>query len=517
MPPRHRNRRRTPATDRQNRRSDKKTSSVTQQAETQEDKEMLEQELNATTTEAQPNRGNLSWAKKNETLLKGLKGTALIGSAAATGTIAGKIAAAASIKPPPPNDFTAEVIAHAKENAVTVYSQAFDANGAPIPGTKAFGSGWFIEGTEGRLIGTAEHVLTWDPEQLAALNLPDGAKFQYWVVPNEGELAGQQIAFKPPAAEALDAKHDVAIVDLGRETNYAGLEIAPPNSVEIGDSVGMVGTPGYAPSYAGTFKQVTVSTVDDTELVLDGYVHHGYSGSLLIDGQGRVIGINTSAPIRPFGPDRDWDGTPDYYDELSIGVATRIEPFQALLDNYRESEAYKLLTNNAATHESASVRGVLEGPPLRVEERISEETYEAAEKAHHRRGTVEEKVEEATNSDAIDAIAATGSNNAPLVDKGAFGTQVPQFPHDNRAHEAFDLARATGGESSAPLVIKTSADNDITGELTRWHRGHDSLHADLLGIDNPAETNNILGQELGIDDSSKSLWDLISEAIAEAA
>lgn len=467
---------------------------------------MLEQELNAT-TEAQPNRGRLSWAKKNEKLLKG---TALLGTAAGTGAIAGKLAvAAATLKPTPPNGFTAETLAHVKENVVTVYMEAVDANGIPIPGTKFMGSGFFIRDTQGQLVGTAEHVLTLSDAELEALNLPEGATWRYSVKPHEGELAGQLIEVKPPAPAALDAGNDLGIVDLGRTTSYTGLELAPDNSVQIADTVGAVGVPGYWSELGGTFKQLSVSTIRDNEFVLDGFIHHGFSGSVLFDTQGRVIGINTSAPIRPFGPDRDWDGTPDYYDELSFGIATRVEPFKALLEGYKESDAYRLLTT--ARTESTFINA-------RYSHGDEEKFVDKPARAEEARPK-ESRHDDATDSDAheraIDALADTGSN-VPLVNKVAWGGALPQLSSDNRVHEqAFDLATATGGESS-PIVVRTSAETarDLNAELTPWHHGNGELRAELL---DPLGINPEVNPDIGPDAGSSSLWDHIAELLANAA
>lgn len=285
---------------------------------------MLSPETNATAEEKMPGGSVTKWVKKNDKFLLG----AAIGSG---GAIAGAVAVAAATVPPG-NGIDPAILEHAKENAVTILTVAYDANGEALGAVQ--GSGFFIAGTDGRLLGTAAHNFN-----TSELNLPEDAEIRVFIRPDGGTLEGQLIEVKPPSGTAVDAANDVAIVDLGQTTNYTGIEIAPEGSVELGETVWSVGTP-LNQMFEGTVRQVAVSSLEghlqdpDTKLFkeeesenviqLDGVFHKGHSGGPVFDSDGRLVAIITHGPG----------------DEVTITFATQSEPFKELLERYKASPEF---------------------------------------------------------------------------------------------------------------------------------------------------------------------------------
>ena len=305
---------------------------------------MLTPETTNANAEAQQMPGGRikNWAKKNDQFLLGATTTG-IGAAAGA-------AAFAALTRPPPNGIDPDIAAHVKENSVTIIVKAYDADDNVLTFTKPFtgekteiyghGSGAFLEGTDGRLISTAAHVVQ-NPK------LPKGAEeLRYFVVPNGGKLAGQELEFKPPTTDtAVDTTNDVAIVDLGRKTGYTGAEFAPPGSAEYGETVYGIGTP-LNPIHAGTLKKFTISSLDGhrvnkkeggleeqaTEdlIQLDGILHQGNSGGILFDTDGRFLGVMTHRDLAFL----------DGVNESTIGFATRGEKVKELMERYMASPEY---------------------------------------------------------------------------------------------------------------------------------------------------------------------------------
>lgn len=317
---------------------------------------MLSPETNATaeetnaTAEAQMPGGRVkSWTTKDNKFLLG----AAAATAGGVGSVAALAVAAATIPPdPPPNivvnppgvaggGIDPEILEHAQENAVTIYSVAVDENGEVIM-EFGHGSGFFIEGTEGRLIGTAAHVV--EPPDLDRLRLPngqplpEGATVQTFVRVDNGELEGTVFPVDTPSGPAVDGLNDIAILDIGQTTPYTGIEIAPPGSVELGETLWTVGTPAHmtlpgtvTPVSVGALEGQRADSFEGTEDVLQvsGLTHGGQSGSLLIDSDGRLVGIMTHG----------WSGgLPGT--ELTISYATRSERLAELLEQYRNSPEF---------------------------------------------------------------------------------------------------------------------------------------------------------------------------------
>lgn len=306
---------------------------------------MLSPETNATTNataeetnataEAQMPGGRVKGWTKYDNFLTGAAAATAVG---AGGFVALAAATAATMTIPPAvvppgggGHIDPALLEHAQENAVTIYSVIVDENGEIISGV-GHGSGFFMEGTEGRLIATAAHVV--DPPDPGAL--PDGQTVQYFVRIDGGHMEGTVIPFNPPSGPAVDGVNDLAIVDLGQTTGYIGIEIAPPGSIELGEELWAIGTPAD-PSLAGTVTQVAVGSLegqradstDSTSDVfqVDGVTHGGHSGCVIIDSNGDAVGILTHG----------WSGGGGPGTELIISYATRSEELAELLEYYRDS------------------------------------------------------------------------------------------------------------------------------------------------------------------------------------
>ena len=313
---------------------------------------MLSPETNATaeetnaTTEAQMPGGRVkSWTTKDNKFLLG----AAAATAGGVGSVAALAVAAATIPPdPPPNivihppggqpgvagGIDPETLEHAQENAVTIYSVVVDENGEVIADL-GHGSGFFIGGTEGRLIGTAAHVV--EPPDPGLW--PEGAQVQTFVRVDGGELEGTVFPVDIPSGPAVDGVNDIAILDIGQTTVYTGIPIAPPGSAELGEQLWTIGTPADM-TLEGTVRPITVASTDgqrvtgeETEDVLQvhGISHGGESGSLIIDSEGRLVGILTHG------------GDPGYLPvggELTITFATKSEQLAELLEEYLASPEF---------------------------------------------------------------------------------------------------------------------------------------------------------------------------------
>ena len=314
---------------------------------------MLSPETNATTNatteetnataEAQTPGGRVkSWTTKDNKFLLG----AAAATAGGVGSVVALAAAAAIIPPdPPPNvevnlpvdppgvggGIDPEFLEYAQENAVTIYSVVVDENGEIIR-ELGHGSGFFIGGTEGRLIGTAAHVV-----DNSDIDLQEGEQVQTFVRVDGGELEGTVFPVDPPSGPAVDGVNDIAILDIGQTTVYPGIPIAPPGSAELGEELWTISVP-WDKSLAGTVGDVTVASTEgqridgqETEdvLQLHGITHGGESGSLVIDSEGRLVAIITH-------------GIGGYFpgSELTITFATKSERLAELLEQYRNSPEF---------------------------------------------------------------------------------------------------------------------------------------------------------------------------------
>ena len=291
---------------------------------------MLSPETNATTNataeEKMPGGRVTKWVKKNDKFLLG---------AATGGRVGGAIAAAAAATTGPlGNGIDPAILEHAQENAVTIKAYAVDAMGNN-PQYLGVGTGSFIAGTDGRLIGTAAHVVSDD--------LPEGAKQIVLIVTTSD---GEKFLVKAPGKSAIDADNDVAIVDLGQTTNYTGMKFAPAGSAELGEEMWTVGPEGVKQFHIGSLKPDGRTGTEDV-LRLDGVAHEGESGRFLIDTDGRVVGIKVSGtrkyPVKDGKPlyDKNGDGKPDFDDDLTISYATKSERLKELSEDYQANPGFK--------------------------------------------------------------------------------------------------------------------------------------------------------------------------------
>lgn len=304
------------------------------------------EETNATTEAQMPGGRVKSWTTKDNSFLLG----AAAATAGGVGSVAALAVASATIPPVPPpaievnveidgppgvaGGIDPEILEHAQENAVTIYSVAVDENGEVIM-ELSHGSGFFIGGTEGQLIGTAAHVV--EPPDFP---LPEGAQVQTFVRVDGGEMEGTVFPVNPPSDAAVDGVNDIAIVDIGQTTGYTGIEVAPEGSANLGEELFTISTP-VDPTLGGTVGRTSVASEDgqrvtgeETEDViqLDGIMHGGQSGGLVIDSEGRLVGIIThGANASPYFPEGN---------ELTISFATKSERLAELLEEYRASPEF---------------------------------------------------------------------------------------------------------------------------------------------------------------------------------
>lgn len=307
---------------------------------------MLTPETTNANAEAQQMPGGRikNWAKKNDQFLLGATTT---GIGAAVGT-----AVFAALTRPPPNGIDPEILDRVHDQTVTVLVKAVDKDGNVITFETTdggeteilwHGSATFLEETGGRLLVTAAHVADNDLETLPPHimdQLPDGTTLKFYIQPNGGEHAGQMLEVKTPSS-AVNAENDIAILDLGHTTSYTGVVFAPPNSVELGQTVYGFGTPADV-LHAGSLKKATISALDghrldkDGNLVeeatdhlfqMDGLFHGGHSGMSIFDAQGRFLGVATHRDMTSYG-------------ESTITFATDAEQVEALKVSYMKTPEF---------------------------------------------------------------------------------------------------------------------------------------------------------------------------------
>ena len=386
------------------------------------------EETNATTEAQMPGGRVKSWTTKDNKFLLG----AAAATAGGVGSVAALAVAAATLPPdPPPNievevnlpggqpggagGIDPEILEQAQENAVTIYSVVVDANGEVIM-ELGHGSGFFIGGAEGRLIGTAAHVV--EPPDLP---LPEGATVQIFVRVDDGELEGTVFPVDPPSGDALDGVNDIAILDIGQTTGYSGIPIAPPGSAELGEQLWTISVP-WDTSLEGTVGDVTVASTDgqridgtDTEdvLQLHGIVHGGQSGCLVIDSEGRLVAIITHGI----------SGGPG--NELTITFATRSERLAELLEQYRNSPEFLELSEGVV---SGQVEPAVLVQWLESRGEVDLETFEAPPDD----GRI--GIEPVTDRpDVIGLVHPTDGPDVLIIgdDKSGFGPWSPDSPPDD--------------------------------------------------------------------------------------
>src|SRR5918995_4115188 len=176
-----------------------------------------------------------------------------------------------------------EIYERAKDGVVLVTTRT-QGQGSPfLPpgqgGGGATGSGFVID-DQGHVL-TNQHVV--DNAQSVTVQFPDGAEIGARVV-------------------GADASSDVAVLELDSvPSGVTPLELGSSESLEIGDLVVAIGSPF---GLEGTVTSGIVSALHreltapdgftiDGAIQTDAAINPGNSGGPLLDGQGRVIGINS--------------------------------------------------------------------------------------------------------------------------------------------------------------------------------------------------------------------------------
>jgi S1-C subfamily serine protease len=155
----------------------------------------------------------------------------------------------------------------------------------------ALGSGVIIDG--GGYIVTNNHVIS-----MVAMDKAKRGKIQ--VTFSDGSVV-------PGALVGRDQKRDLAVLKVDNVKNLTVAQLGKSDGVQVGDTTLAIGSP------LGLQKTVTAGIVsalhramvetpeagDDTAgafdaVQTDAAINHGNSGGALVDGQGRLIGINTA-------------------------------------------------------------------------------------------------------------------------------------------------------------------------------------------------------------------------------
>ena len=132
-------------------------------------------------------------------------------------------------------------------------------------------------------IVTAHHVMEWDED--IEIGLPDGATATAAVVGRDPatDLAALRFAGATPAPAEWGDAGEV-------KPGHLVLSVSRPGS-KIRSSLGIVGAVG------GAWRTPMGGRID-ADLQTDLGIHHGFSGSALVDLRGRVLGVNTAGIYR---------------------------------------------------------------------------------------------------------------------------------------------------------------------------------------------------------------------------
>jgi serine protease DegQ len=133
------------------------------------------------------------------------------------------------------------------------------------------------------VVVTAQHVLEWDED--IEIGLADGTTTTASVVGRDPstDVAALRLAGSAPASAEWGDADDVKVGHLALELSRPGREVRLILGI-----IGAVGGPWRTPM-GGRI---------DIDLRTDFGIHHGFSGSALVDARGRVLGINTAGIYR---------------------------------------------------------------------------------------------------------------------------------------------------------------------------------------------------------------------------
>jgi putative serine protease PepD len=236
-----------------------------------------------------------------------------------------------------------EIYQRAKDGVVLVTTRT-QAQGSPfLPpgqgGGGATGSGFVID-DQGHVL-TNQHVV--DNAESVTVRFPDGEDVDARVV-------------------GADASSDVAVLELDSvPSGIAPVELGSSQSLEIGDLVVAIGSPF---GLEGTVTSGIVSALHreltapdgftiDGAIQTDAAINPGNSGGPLLDGQGRVVGINSQIASSSGGNE-------------GIGYAVPIETAKEVADALiagRSIERAFLGVQLAEADEGAQVAAVTSGSP----------------------------------------------------------------------------------------------------------------------------------------------------------
>ena len=260
---------------------------------------------------------------------------------------------------------------HVMDNNVTI-ELVFKLDGKEI--LIDFGSGWFVAGTEGSIVATAEHIYSDAPEfvrkqitaavyELADLNqekfekLSDleqesiQAKIDSTVAKVEptidfraracgGDQKGESFDLHAEPA-ATDEANDVAIFRLeSPQTDYTGLTFAPEGSVQVLDKVWVTGITGS--TFPCGIAPGHVSIVDpdmDGWIVIAAPVNPANSGGAAVNAKGEVIGLAAWKPLTGLGP------------ADSIAVFAESEKVKKLVEPYQQEIRENSMANEPTEEE----------------------------------------------------------------------------------------------------------------------------------------------------------------------
>ena len=176
------------------------------------------------------------------------------------------------------------------------------------PGGEATGSGFVIDG-EGRVI-TNEHVV-------------GGADSVTVVLPGGEERAAEVVG--------TDRSTDIALLDVTDDDGLTPLTLGATSSLAVGDPVVAIGSPF---GLQGTLTAGVVSGLDrqieapdgftiDGVIQTDAALNSGNSGGPLLDGRGRVVGVNSQIESRTGG-------------NVGIGYAVPVEVVRSVVSQLVE-------------------------------------------------------------------------------------------------------------------------------------------------------------------------------------
>ncbi|MBW4558095.1 MAG: serine protease [Trichormus sp. ATA11-4-KO1] len=167
-----------------------------------------------------------------------------------------------------------------------VYQKASPAT-VTVQTSRGHGSGFVV--SQDGLIITNAHVIKPSPSQQENYNPHDFPSVVTVVFADGRKVAADVLGF---GRDGLD----LAILKIHNQKNLSALPLAKVEAASVGDRVFALGTP-RSRDYRNTFTQGHITRINpaDGEIQHDAVIHGGNSGGPLLNSQGQVIGVNTSA------------------------------------------------------------------------------------------------------------------------------------------------------------------------------------------------------------------------------